>query len=242
MNLFIGCSGYYYPAWKDIFYPSWLPTSQWLEYYSQNFLTIEINSTFYKFPTTDSLQRRYKKTPEDFVFSIKAPKVLTHDKKMYNVQEELHTLYETIETWLKEKAKCLLFQFSASFTYTNSLLERVLDVDSKRILHIYEFRHKSRRNSDVYQALEKKWIIFCNVSHPDLDDMYITTPGSIYLRLHGKSELFKSSYGKEWLTYWIDNLKKEKGNGKDNIYVYFNNTWYGEAIQDAKRLLDLLKP
>lgn len=231
MSVFIWCSWYYYPAWKGKFYPAWLPTSKWLAYYAEHFNTLEINSTFYKFPTSESLQKRYKTTPAWFRFTVKAPQLLTHRKKMKDVSEDLTLLYDAVESWLAEKAACILFQFPPSFIYTPENLARVLTVDAERITHVCEFRHISRYSQEVYDALQEAWIVFCNISHPDFTDTYISTTPIIYLRMHGKKELFKSAYGEEWLQDRIDKIKKEKW--KD-IFIYFNNTWFGEAIKDWK--------
>ncbi len=237
MSVFIGCSGYYYPAWKDIFYPADMPRSQWLGYYAEHFNTIEINSTFYSFPTITGLKKWYNATPKWFAFSIKAPKIFTHLKKMRDVSDDLEKLYSIVEEWLHEKANCILFQFPPSFTYTVEHLENILTLQTKRILHICEFRHISWRNDEVLQKLQDAWIVFCNISHPTFPDIYIPTDNTVYLRLHWKETLFKSWYGATWLQYWIDSI--ENDTSKD-IFIYFNNTRFGEALKDATYMQKIL--
>ena len=237
MSIYIWCSWYYYSAWKEKFYPAGLPSSKWLMYYAEHFNTLEINSTFYKFPTLEWLQKRYRSVPEGFRFTIKAPKLLTHTKRMNNIGEDILLLYDRVEEWLAEKGLSILFQFPPSFVYTQENLQNILSVDVSRITHVFEFRNMSRYRQDVYTALQQAWIIWCNVSHPLFDDTYISSTPLIYLRMHGKKELFKSAYWKEWLLPWITHLKREEAK---HILVYFNNTWYGEAIHDANLLKSLL--
>ncbi len=237
MSVFIWCSWYYYPGRKGTFYPRDLPSSKRLGYYAEHFNTIEINSTFYKFPTSKSLQKRYTSTPDKFRFSVKAPQLLTHRKKMNDVAEDMLALYKVIEEWLAEKMLSVLFQFPPSFDYTPENLAKILTVDAKRMTHVFEFRNTSRYTQEVRDALEQAGIVWCNVSHPNFEDTYISTSPLVYLRMHGKKELFKSAYWKEWLESWIRKIKAEKW--KD-ILVYFNNTRYGEALNDAQLLQSLL--
>lgn len=67
----IGCSGFHYKEWKDVFYPKGIPQTKWFEHYCEHFNTIELNVTFYRFPTSASLQSWYKRSPAEFKFSVK---------------------------------------------------------------------------------------------------------------------------------------------------------------------------
>ena len=84
MKTYVGCSGYFYFEWKGVFYPEELKTKNWFKYYTENFNTVEINSTFYRFPKEENLKKLYKKSPQDFVFSVKVNRVITHIKKLNN--------------------------------------------------------------------------------------------------------------------------------------------------------------
>ena len=112
MNHFhIGCSGFYYRDWKAIFYPEKLPQTKWFEYYSQHFNTLEINSSFYKFPTEKSLKKWYDTSPADFKFSLKVPRLITHYKKFFDCESLLTDFYTSIQSGLQEKSGCVLFNY-----------------------------------------------------------------------------------------------------------------------------------
>src|SRR5688500_12587502 len=85
---YIGCSGFVYPAWKGRFYPDELVRSKWLSFYSSRFNALELNGTFYRFPTKKSLRTMYDSTPNGFRFSVKAHKIITHTLRMKNTREK----------------------------------------------------------------------------------------------------------------------------------------------------------
>jgi len=96
----IGCSGFYYKEWKETFYPKDLPQKDWFKYYCQHFNTIEINATFYKMPNKTSFDKWYIESPPDFLFTIKAPRQITHYKKLNNCKSVLTDFYSTISEYL----------------------------------------------------------------------------------------------------------------------------------------------
>ena len=93
----IGCSGWNYGHWRDVFYPPGLPESRWLEHYAEHFETVEINASFYRLPTRKAASRWAESTPPGFVFAVKASRYLTHVKRLRNVAEGVDRLYERIE-------------------------------------------------------------------------------------------------------------------------------------------------
>ena len=105
----IGCSGYYNQQWKGIFYPEKLPTSKWFGFYCEHFKTFEINATFYKFPTVKILETWFKKSPDDFIFSVKAPKLITHINKFENSQKLINNFYTVCQQGLLHKLGPILF-------------------------------------------------------------------------------------------------------------------------------------
>ena len=83
----IGCSSFNNRFWKGIFYPENLPTSKWFDFYCQHFTTYEFNGSFYRFPTVKVFENWYNKAPENFTFSVKAHKEITHIKKFINCED-----------------------------------------------------------------------------------------------------------------------------------------------------------
>ena len=97
MKWHIGCSGFLYRDWKNIFYPEKLPQRKWFEYYATQFDTLELNVTFYKFPQLSSLQKWYNDSPPEFLFSLKVPRLITHYKQLKDCESLLDDFYGTVE-------------------------------------------------------------------------------------------------------------------------------------------------
>jgi uncharacterized protein YecE (DUF72 family) len=237
MLTFIGCSGYYYREWKGKFYPADIPSTKWLRYYTEHFNTIEINATFYRRPTLKSLGKWYDDTPEDFVFTVKANKLFTHYRRMKGILEEQTEFYNTCFEALKDKLRCVLYQFPATVKYSEQMLEAIMSMSNTPVLHAIEFRDPSWWRQDVYSALQAVGIVFVNVSFPGMEDVYVPDDTTNYLRFHGKPILFKSGYGAEGLQPWAAKVKAAL---PQQLIVYFNNTWFGEAITDAKLFREML--
>ena len=233
MITYIGCSGYYYREWKGQFYPADLPSSKWLAFYAQHFNTIEINATFYRMPTPKSLSKWYSDTPEDFAFTVKAPQLFTHYKRMKGILEEQTAFYDITTAALQDKLRCVLYQFPASVKYSEQMLEAIMSLSNIPVLHAIEFRDASWWNKDVYAALAAAGMVFVNISLPGMPDAFVPQDDTNYLRFHGKAELYKSGYGEDELRPWLQAIDAHP---PQQLFAYFNNTWYGEAIRDAKLL------
>lgn len=231
--LHIGCSGYNYREWKGLFYPEGLPQSKWLEFYCKQYNTVEINASFYKLPTVKTLTTWYKKTPENFRFSIKVNKVITHYKKFVETHDLVTDFYNIALEGLKEKLDCILFQLPPSLAYTPAVLDRIVSQLNPSYKNVLEFRHASWWNDDVYAALKAHKLIFCITSYPGLPEEFIQTAQSVYLRLHGNTELYKSNYSDTELKFFSDAIKA--ADVKD-FFIYFDNTWGGNAIRNAQTM------
>lgn len=238
-NIHIGLSAYNNSYWKGIFYPEDLPASKRFEYYCQHFSTYEINATFYKFPTEKSIKAWYDKSPKEFVFSVKAPKTITHFKKFVDAQKEIDEFYTICSEGLKEKLGFVLFQLPPSFSYSDERLHLILNSLSPDYKNVVEFRNESWWQQDVFDALAKYGIIFCSVSYPKLSDAIQLTTPNVYIRLHGVPKLFYSAYSEAYLQDLIENTKKEPG--ATDAYIYFNNTAGTEGITNALALQNMIK-
>src|SRR4029077_11454320 len=194
MKCFIGCSGFHYKEWKNKFYPEKLPQSKWFDYYCQQFNTLELNVTFYRFPQLSFLENWYKKSPANFCFAVKAPRLITHYKQFNETEELLSDFYSTIKDGLKEKLGPILFQLPGKITYNTDLLKRIVNSLDDKFINTVEFRHASWWNKHVYDELEKHHIIFCGISHPQLPEDIIINSPTIYYRFHGVPKLYYSQY------------------------------------------------
>ncbi|SOD18998.1 DUF72 domain-containing protein [Pedobacter xixiisoli] len=234
----IGCSGFYYKEWKDFFYPKGLAQKDWFKFYCENFNTIEINSSFYKVPSPKSLDKWYNDSVADFSFTMKAPRLITHYKKLEGCKNDFWEFNQIVSEGLKEKLAYILFQFPPSFVFSEERLERLIDllatVNSQNVV---EFRHSSWWTEIVYSKLAENHIIFSGQSHPsNLPESIIKTGSNIYYRFHGKAVLYKSEY--ELLV--LEDFVKAIPADTQQVFVYFNNTWGNGAITNAKQLITLL--
>ncbi|WP_299227950.1 DUF72 domain-containing protein [Sulfurihydrogenibium sp.] len=236
MKDYIGCSGFFYYGWKGRFYPLDLKPNQWFTYYATKFKTVEINSTFYNFPKKISIKRFYKISPEDFKFSVKVNKAITHIKRFNDVQKDLNEFYEIVSQNLEEKLGVFLFQLPPSFKYSEDNLEKILSQIDKRYKNAIEFRHKSWWNQEVYDAFRKENLIFCSISAPKLPEKLIQTSTDLYIRFHGKV-WYNYQYSKDELISWAEKIKNLE---YENSFIYFNNDYNAYAPKNALELIELL--
>src|SRR3954467_9864361 len=113
-NWWVGCSGFSYKGWKGKFYPEGLAQRKWFEFYCERFNTVELNVTFYRFPELKNLKGWYERSPRDFKFTIKAPRIITHFKKFANAQDEIVRFYDVAGEGMADKLGSILFQLPPS--------------------------------------------------------------------------------------------------------------------------------
>jgi uncharacterized protein YecE (DUF72 family) len=236
----IGCSGFHYKHWKDIFYPEGLAQTKWFAYYCEHFKTLELNVSFYRFPRLPALEAWYNNSPKNFSFSVKVWKGITHYKQFYNTEKFLGDFYSVVQEGLKEKLGCILFQLPPRSAYTEERLDRIINSLDPSFHNVLEFRHASWWNAGVYNKLAKHKISFCGMSHPDLPDDIIQNTKILYYRLHGVPELYKSPYTKRQLKKIADEI--ESSGKTKKAYIYFNNDIGASAIKNAKEMMAYCLP
>jgi uncharacterized protein YecE (DUF72 family) len=229
----IGCSGFSYKEWKEEFYPKGLAQSKWFNYYTQHFDTLELNVTFYRFPTLNSLKVWYDKAHEGFSFSAKVPRSITHFKKFDDTERMIQDFYELLRKGLKEKLACVLFQLPPSFVYSEEKLEKIITQVNPSFNNVIEFRHESWWRKDVESILAKHNISFCGVSFPKIsfDDAVINT-SICYYRFHGVPKLFYSEYDEAFIEKIYNQILENKK--VQTAFIYFNNTASLAALHNAK--------
>lgn len=239
VNFRIGCSGYQYAEWRGNFYPTDLPKAKWFEFYCEHFNAVELNVTFYKFPRVEFLKRWYDRSPDDFVFSVKAPRVITHFKKLQDSKKYLFDFYSALEKGLKEKAGCVLFQFPAQYDFTDDRLELIIEMLNPAFRNVVEFRNATWWNDSVYERLRNGNTIFSGMSHPTLPDSAIATHRTLYHRLHGIPHLYTSSYPVVDLETLAGEIVKYPD--AKEAFVFFNNTVDGAAVMNAKQFQEIVE-
>lgn len=238
INWHIGCSGFHYKHWKDIFYPEGLAQSKWFSFYAEHFDSLELNASFYRTPTPKALANWYSISPDGFNFAVKAPRSITHYKKFNNVQDIIMRFYDLLQAGLQEKLAVILFQLHPNYAYTEAHLEAMLKSLSPAFKNVVEFRHPSWWNEQVYQAFGDRSIVFSGISHPTLPQDVIHNSGTLYYRFHGAKDLYRSGYSRSELTSFIDTVNEAN---VSDAYVFFNNDIGGSAVRNAADLKQLVR-
>jgi uncharacterized protein YecE (DUF72 family) len=228
----IGCSGFHYKEWKEAFYPKGLPQKEWFDYYARHFNTLELNVTFYRFPTLKMLKSWYDKAPDGFTFSSKVPRPVTHFKKFEGTEEMLQDFYGMLKEGLGEKLGCVLFQLPPQFSFSDENLQKIIRQTDPAFQNVVEFRNESWWRDDVKAILEKKDISFCGVSFPkiSIDDAVINNP-LCYYRFHGVPKLFYSEYSEAFIKKIHRQI--QSNTRVKEAFIYFNNTASLAALHNA---------
>jgi len=232
----IGTSGWTYAHWKGIFYPDDRPRTKWLEYYAQEFDTVELNASFYRLPKEATFTNWFKRTPEGFLWAVKASRYITHIKRLTDVNEPLQRFYDRAAR-LGSKLGPLLFQLPPNLPYNARLAQAFLARLDPSFRHAVEVRHPSWLNSEFFRQLQDNNTAFCISDtagrYPYWEEI---TADFVYIRLHGSRKLYASEYTPEELEFWA---KKITGWGRET-FLYFDNDFEGYAVGDARRLKKIL--
>jgi uncharacterized protein YecE (DUF72 family) len=237
-----GTSGLVLTEPNKLHFPTEFQEKHRLIYYASKFNSIEINSSFYKIPLCRTYRSWSDMVPEDFQFTIKLWKGITHEEN-YN-QDDLSRFYAAIQC-LDNKKGCLLIQFPAQtkmdFSGFDRLLESIRRLDPQEEWRLaVEFRHTQWYASEIYEILDEY-----NASMVLHDMPKCLPPGLnknadfVYLRFHGEKGDYRGSYSIDHLQNKANEIRRWLELGKD-VYAYFNNT-IGDASANLKTLRDLVE-
>ncbi len=239
-RVLVGCSGFSYKDWKGTFYPAELPGRRWLSHYSGIFPTVELNVTFYRLPRTETFAKWYGETPEGFSFALKGSRLITHLKRLKDVEGLVDEFFARAFT-LKEKLTAVLWQFPSSFSIESGRLERFLvHLDRYPVWNALEFRNSSWVTEGVAATCRARGVAMCMADWPDFLKELPVTAGFVYLRRHGEEGNYASSYSTAVLEEDARRIKSYLNDGTD-VFIYFNNDARGYAPNNARELLSLLK-
>ena len=245
----IGCSGWSYEGWKGNFYPKDMENKDYLYYYSKFFKFVEVDSTYYRIPSRSSVRGWKDKTPEDFKFSLKFPKVITHEKKLEDVVKPLSILFYSLEP-LIEKTLTLLIQlppFLSDKKGFNPLQGMIRHLD-KRFRYSLEVRHSSWFNDNLYELLKENDISLVWSVRDKLQTPSIVTSDQVYIRFIGDRSISEKDFGKtvkdrrrELLEYIkkVRETQNEISNISD-VLIAFNNHFAGFGPQSVNDFLKLM--
>ncbi len=232
----VGCSGWVYPHWRELFYPKGVPQREWLSYYASQFDTVEINNTFYRLPSQTAVEGWAEHTPEGFLFSVKVSRYLTHIKRLTMVEQGMKRFYEPLEPLTASgKLGPLLWQFPPNFHRdTERLAEAVAALPEGR--NAFEFRHESWFEDEVYALLRQHGVALV-IGHER--SRWVSTPPVrtadwSYVRFHYGGRGRHGNYSDAEIATWARRLAQWRRDTE--LYVYFNNDWQGFAIRNARLL------
>jgi uncharacterized protein YecE (DUF72 family) len=241
MALYIGTSGWSYNHWQGIVYPYDIPPWQRLNYYIKQYDTVELNSSFYRWPKLAAFKSWQQRLPPGFKLSVKAPRYLTHSKRLFKPEPWIDKI---VACWhhLGDKRAVLLVQLSPNFPFDYERLRYFLAILPAWISVAFEFRHQSWHQEAVFHLLEQYGAAYCIMSGAHLPCVLRATASFVYVRMHGPDpqHLYGGSYPDADLRWWAARVKEWQMQGKD-VYVYFNNDGEGYAVYNAKTLRSFLQ-
>ncbi|MGH9409472.1 MAG: DUF72 domain-containing protein [Vicinamibacterales bacterium] len=231
MKYLIGTSGYNYPEWRGTFYPEKLPAAKMLAFYAERFTTVEINYTFYRIPTPKLLEGWANGSPDGFIFTLKAPRKITHDARLRNC-EDLTTSFCRTATTLGEKLGVLLFQLPPFLRRDDAVLDAFLDALPEGTRAAFEFRHVSLLDETVFAALRRRNVALCIADSEKMKTPVVATADYAYFRLRDEG------YQPADIGSWASVIRGQRHAG--STYVYFKHEEEGKGPEFAQMLLAAL--
>jgi len=235
----IGTSGWSYQHWGGILYPAGSNSYQQLKYYVKKFDTVEINSSFYHWPRSATFTSWYHRTPPGFLITMKAPRLLTHTKRLYGPENWIQKISADLATLNGSASKLgpLLVQLSPYFSEDFRRLEYFLKQLPGWFQTVVEFRHPSWHHEKIFQLLEHYGVSYCVMSGYNLPCELKATASLVYVRLHGAG--YEGNYSEADLAWWAARIQDWQHQGR-SIMLYFNNDGNGYAVHNALKLKEML--
>jgi uncharacterized protein YecE (DUF72 family) len=240
-NLYLGTIGWSYNFWKGKFYPNKTASKDYLAYYATQFNSVEVDSTFYRYPTKQTVENWKQQTPENFRFSLKFPQIITHIKMLKDCQYETDVFLDRISL-LGEKLGVLLLQFPPNFR-----VERLPDLETflqklpSQHLYAVEIRNKSWLNKTFFSVLQKSKIALAWADSSLMAPINEVTSNFLYFRWEGDRKKVNGTLGRIEAARDQDlKLEAEKIKpflGKMELFGYFGKYYSGYPPSDVANML-----
>jgi uncharacterized protein YecE (DUF72 family) len=233
MRIHIGTSGYNYPEWRGTFYPDPFPASKMFGYYSQRFMTVEINATFYRMPTANMTTAWREQAPDGFVYALKAPRRITHDARLKNCEDVVKFFCDNARM-MESRLGTLLFQLPPNFKADAERLKTFLQWLPADLRAAFEFRHDSWLTDEIYALLAERGVALAIADFGDK-----TTPLQRTAK-HGYFRLRDEGYTPKDLERWAEAVMACEKDW-DDAFVYFKHEEEGKGPEFARAFSEILK-
>ena len=258
-RLLVGTSGYSYAEWADAgFYPTGTRSTDMLGIYARHFPVTELNYTWYQMPKAGAVERMCRKAPEDFRFTAKLTRTLTHEIDKNAWRSEAARYREGISPLLQARQlEAVLVQLPPGFRrrpdnrrYLAALLDELAGLPVA-----VEFRHASWATDRVFAELARRRVALVAVDVPELPGLFpptdtVTCPDFFYLRFHGRNRRgwrsgnmqhqFDYDYTGTELGDWVEKRIEKMAKTARKGLIFFNNHVRAQAPRNARMLMDLL--
>ncbi|HWO10653.1 MAG TPA: DUF72 domain-containing protein [Polyangiaceae bacterium] len=221
MRVAAGTSGFSYKEWQGSFYPDKWPASRMLEFYAEQLPTVELNNTFYRMPAEALILGWERKSPESFRFVLKAPRSMTHIRKLAGCEEPLARFVQ-VASRLGPKLGPLLFQLPPNYQRNTEQLAAFLGALPAGVRAAFEFRHPSWYDESTFAVLRRHNVALCAADVDDIEPQPIVPTADFgYLRLR------RLDYTPGQLAAWASALGQQPFG---EAYVFFKHEVKAPAL------------
>ena len=236
MSVHIGTSGWSYAHWTNVLYPEGLPSARRLDYYLPQFRTAELNASYYRWPTDAAFGGWRRRLPAGFLLSVKAPRALTHAKRLFAPEQWLSRMARGLAR-LGHARGVLLVQLPPAAPVDHARLAYFLRSLPHGLRVAVEFRNPTWHQESVFELLEQHGAAYCVMSGARLPCILRATARFVYVRLHGPDpdHLYGGSYTDDDLHWWAERIREWRAMERD-VFTYFNNDGAGNAVRNAVTL------
>jgi uncharacterized protein YecE (DUF72 family) len=244
-ELRIGTSGWSYNEWNGVFYPK--SSTNKLSFYSNVYGTVEIDSTFYAYPSKGLVLGWARYSPENFVFSAKLPQLITHEKKLdldKGAEADLIRFLSLLKPLIATgKLGPVLIQLPPSYSFQSDFgkLKGFLNQAPEDVRFAVEFRHPSWLREEVWSFLRGRNVANVIVDEPLLPPDTVVTADFAFIRWHGRGTRpwYNYRYSEKELDVWVPKVK-EVVSRVERTYGYFNNHFRGFAVENSLKMMEKL--
>lgn len=247
-NIRIGTIGYCHKNWLGNFYPQFCPQADFLRYYSLKFQAVELEKDFTQPPDRQLVQKWIKTTPQEFAFSIRFPKTVTHEGTLKSRLAAAEKFIAHIRR-LKDKLGPLLLQFPYSFRPQSReaclILKGILEAMPSDLRVALDLENKCWQCDDLFLWLKKHNVALCLVDHPWVPRLNIQTADFLYLRFVGDTKAVRGDFTHvcvdrdQEMQQWSQ-LIQELISSRLEVFGFFGNHYSGHAPSTARKMQSLV--